>query len=152
MHKLAVLIGQLENKIPKIGLVSPQISQGSVGWHIEHALLVINSIISNLQQSNPSEYQWKFNFIRTLILTTQKIPRGRVQSPKSVQPKTDFNAETLKIHIAETKEKINALETLEQNHFFVHPFFGKLNLKPTIRFLAIHTKHHIHIINDIVRK
>ena len=152
MHQLEALIGQLENKIPKLEIVNQQISQGSVGWHIEHTLLVINSVIENLQKSNPGDYQWKFNFIRTLVLTMRKIPRGRAQSPKSVQPKTNFNTETLKTHVAVTMEKIKALESLQRNHFFEHPFFGKLNLKPTIKFLLIHTKHHIHIINDILEK
>jgi len=69
-----------------------------------------------------------------------------------VQPQPNFNAETLKIHIAATKEKIKTLESLQRNHYFIHPFFGKLNLKPAIIFLRIHTKHHIHIINDILKQ
>lgn len=152
MHKLEALIGQLENKLPKMELLNQQISQGTVGWHIEHTLLVIDTTIESLQKSDPAEYQWKFNFIRTLILTIRKIPRGRVQSPKSVRPGNNFNAETLKIHVAATKEKIKVLETLRRNHFFKHPFFGNLNVKPAIRFLVIHTNHHINIINDISGK
>jgi hypothetical protein len=48
------------------------------------------------------------------------------------------------------KEKIKELTGLHPNSFFVHPFFGKLNLKATIKMLEIHTKHHIYIINDII--
>ena len=152
MQKLEALIGQLENKIPKMESLNQQISKGSVGWHIEHTLLVIDTIIESLQTSNPGEYQWKFNFVRTLVLTIRKIPRGRVQSPKSVQPNTHFNCETLQNHVVSTQEKIKALDTLQRNHFFKHPFFGKLNLKPSIKFLILHTKHHINIINDILDK
>jgi hypothetical protein len=39
---------------------------------------------------------------------------------------------------------------VSKDHFFEHPYFGKLKLKETIRFLEIHTTHHLSIIEDIV--
>lgn len=145
------LLEHLQAVIPKQEIINQQISKASVGWHIEHSLLTINLIIENLQNSDPQKYRWKFNFIRTLIYTINKIPRGKAQSPKAVRPKTICSSEALQIHIDLTKEKMKVLQSLNRNNYFEHPFFGKLNLKPAIKFLGLHTKHHLHIISDILK-
>lgn len=150
MNNLSVLLNVLESKITKHELMDPAISNASVGWHIEHTLLTINLIVEALKRSDPGNYKWQFNFTRTLVLTIRKIPRGRAKSPKSVQPKINFTRETLQEHIGMAKRKLSELRPLKTNAYFEHPFFGKLNLKPAIKFLNIHTKHHIDIINDII--
>lgn len=35
--------------------------------------------------------------------------------------------------------------------FFKHPYFGNLNVKDAIKMLKLHTRHHIDIINDIIK-
>jgi hypothetical protein len=151
MDKLKILLHQLEASIPKQELINVKVSKASVGWHIEHILLTIDVVIENLQNSDPKNYQWKFSFLQTIIFATKKIPRGKVQSPTAVQPKTICNPENLKHHIDRTGEKINLLPSLQPNKYFEHPFFGKLNVKPSVKFLLIHTKHHLHIIRDILQ-
>lgn len=150
MKKLEELIKDLENKVPKQELINQMVSTSSVGWHIEHTLLTVNLIIEAVKNSNPKDYQWTFNFPRLYVFTMKKIPRGRAQSPASVKPTNNFNIETLENHIYFSKEKLKELDTLKPNNYFEHPFFGKLNLKPTKKFLEIHTNHHIDIINDII--
>jgi len=150
MKNLRVLINELENKIPKQEFINNAISKSSVGWHIEHAFLTINVIIDALHKSDTIHYKWKFNFTRSLVFTINQIPRGRVQSPKSVQPNENFTPDTLKKHFQVTKGKLEELQELHPNKYFEHPFFGKLNVKPTIKFLEIHTRHHIKIIRDII--
>ncbi len=151
MQSLDLLIRELEDKIPAQEHKNGIVSKASVGWHIEHTLLTMNVILEALKTSDPQAYQWKFNFIRTLIMTVEKIPRGRAQSPKVVQPANDFNATTLQHHAGVIKEKIKVLDELQANHHFKHPYFGYLNLKPAIKFLQIHTHHHLSIINDILK-
>ena len=127
------------------------VSAAAIGWHIEHSLLTVNAIIDQLKKSNPADYIWKFNFTRTLVFTINKIPRGRAKAPKVVQPKNSITMGTLKLHINNTKENITALQTLQTNNHFEHPFFGKLNLKPAIKFLSLHTNHHLKIMKDIAK-
>ncbi len=151
MNRLEKLINELESKISKMELVNQATSKASVGWHIEHTLLTFNLITNTLKKSNPNNYKWKFNFTRFFVFTINKIPRRRAQSPTSVLPANDFNIETLKTHIGIAKEKLKELNFLKPDNYFEHPFFGKLNLKPSIKFLELHTTHHIKIINDIIK-
>ena len=150
MKNLKNLIAELENKIPKQESINETISKSSVGWHIEHTLLTINRVIDQLKKSDPNDYKWKFSSIRILVFAISKIPRGKAQSPNSVTPRNNFTADTLQKHSETTMEKLQELQTLKSNNYFEHPYFGKLNLKPAIKFLKIHTKHHIDIINDII--
>ena len=151
MSNLDKLIDQLEQNIPYSGTLNKEISQSDVAWHIEHSLLTLNGIAEALIKSDPREYKWSFNFIRMVVLTTKKIPRGRAKAPKIVQPKSELTAAGLQKHISETRNKIKALDGLSKDKYFEHPFFGNLKLGQALSVLEIHTKHHLGIIEDIKR-
>ncbi|MBW4360936.1 DUF1569 domain-containing protein [Flavobacterium taihuense] len=150
MEELKKLLIALESKIPNQEILSPLVSKSSVGWHIEHALLTMNLVIESIQKSKPEHYKRTFNFNRFLVFTLNKIPRGRVRAPKAVQPNQDFNSDSLKNHLEKGKKNLNKLSTLNANNYFEHPFMGHLKLKSTIKFIKIHTNHHIKIIDDII--
>lgn len=150
MQELSKLIKSLEEKIPMMDAANTQISSAKVGWHVQHSLLVINSIINGLKQSDPTMYQWKFNLNKTLIFTLGKIPRGKGKAPKAVQPKEEITKDTLLESVEKANISIAELNNVQKNQYFLHPYFGHLNVKPTIKFLKIHTKHHLKIINDIL--
>lgn len=147
--RILELINQLESRQSNLDLINQRISTSTVGWQIEHSLLTINKIIEALKKSDPKAYKWKFSFPRLVLFIMNKIPRGRAASPKIVQPKSIINQETLYNHFIQTKENIKLLDTLNKSSFFYHPYFGNLNLKQTLNFLEIHTKHHLQIIDDI---
>lgn len=149
-NSLAILIDELEVHLSNYEATNLQVSQSTVGWQIEHSLLTINGIVGAIQKSNPKDYNWKFSFFKILILATKKIPRGKAKAPKIVAPKADINKDELQLHLNKTRETIKALELVSRDHFFEHPYFGKLKLKETIRFLEIHTQHHLDIIRDII--
>jgi hypothetical protein len=152
MEKLNQLINQLENSIPLSSKVNPAISAGNVGWHIDHSILVINQILGALEASDPNDYEWNFNFKRAVVFFMNKIPRGKAKAPKSVLPADSFQEEIVRAHMIIAKQKIEQLNHLASNAFFVHPFFGKLNVKGTRKMLLLHTQHHLSIINDIIHK
>ena len=149
MTKLNSLLDQLESHIANFEKTNPAVSASTIGWQIDHSLLVINSVIEQIKNSNPENYKWKFNKYRILFGITNKIPRGKVRVPKSVKPidVTTLKDLTAKIELA--KKNIADIETLPVNSYFTHPFFGDLNIKPAIWFLKLHTKHHLKIIEDI---
>lgn len=85
-----------------------------------------------------------------MVFMMNKIPRGKVRAPKAVQPKEDFTLDTLKEHIEKSKYNLEKLSTLNANHYFEHPFMGHLKLKSTIRFIKLHTQHHVNIMKEII--
>ena len=148
---LSVLLSALKEKLPMIDRKNEVISKAAVGWHIQHSLMVINTIIYSLEKSGEKGYKWKFNFLRTFIMTLGRFPRGKVQSPKSVRPKEAYSLEQLQADFKTTEVNLKKLEGFAKNSFFTHPIFGDLNVKPSIRFLKLHTLHHLKIIRDIIR-
>ena len=152
MQNLQNLISQLESKITAFETTNLTVSGGSVGWHIEHSLKTIDQIVTACKNSNPSDYQWHFNFKRFLILTVaKKIPRGKAKAPKIVRPEGEINGDTLAVSVTKVRENLIGWKALDKNANFPHPFFGILNKKETEKFLVLHTKHHKMIIDDILK-
>lgn len=151
MASLPALLHELENKIPYSEKVNTKVSQAPAGWHIQHSLLVALQIIQAVERSNPAEYQYKFNLPKFLVYTLNKIPRGKAKAPERVMPKEPFNADELKKDFQLLKSRLHVLETLQPHHFFIHPIFGHLHVKATVKMLKLHTRHHIDIINDIIK-
>ena len=151
MKKLLHLIQALESHIPKKDTIAPVVSAGTVGWHIEHSLLVIIQIIEGVKRSDPAKYKWVFNFKRLVILGSNKIPRGKAKAPDSVSPKEEANELALFESITKARNSINELLACPKNSYFIHPYFGQLNKAATIRFFEVHTKHHLKIIQAILQ-
>ena len=149
MNKLYLQLEELSSNIPQEDILIIDVSTSNVGWHIEHSLLTINKIIEAIENSNPKNYKWRLKLARILIFTLNKIPRGRGKSPEIVVPKI-FNDETLKEHIKITKLRIQNLKNIDSEKYFNHPYFGNLKLKDAVKFLEIHTNHHLEIIKDII--
>lgn len=137
--------------IPQLDRKNPAVSAATVGWQISHSLKVINAILSTLKTSNAHEYEKKFNFKRLLVLTTGRIPRGKVRAPSIVEPDAELNQEKIKRQLSEVKQQMHGLEDLPKKAFSRHPFFHHLNRNQTFKFLVIHTEHHLKIARDILR-
>jgi hypothetical protein len=151
MKKLETQVQKLTEYLQVFDKINLSVSAASVAWHIEHSLLVIKQITATVAQSDPALYQRKFNFTRSWVFLSNYIPRGKAKAPKVVIPGNDLDLKTLEESVAHTYQAINYLKDCQANQYFMHPFFGALNQQQTIRFLAIHTKHHLKIIQDIVK-
>lgn len=152
MQELHKLLAQLESDIACFDKVNLAVSSGSVGWHMAHSLKTIDQIFSACKHSNPTEYQWRFNFKRLLIMSImKKFPRGKAKAPKIVRPEGDISPETLSLDFVKVRKNLNDWDKLDKNAHFPHPFFGMLNKKKTETFLVLHTKHHVMIVKDILK-
>lgn len=152
MEKLQQYLNRFESNFSSYETINSSVSKASVGWHIDHSLKVINVVCESLKNSNPVEYLWKFNKIRFIIYTIGFIPRGKGKAPKYVQSYETIIVEDLKSQLSEAKKNILEIKNFDRKSNFKHPLFGVLNLKQTLYFLDIHTKHHLKIIEDILRK
>lgn len=149
MKQLQSILDQLESHIPDFEKTNSVVSQSTIGWQIDHSLLVINNVVDRLKDSNPASYKWRFKWIRIYIQITNKIPRGKVRVPKSVNPIDIATIEEIQTKLELARKNIADISTLPANSYFTHPFFGDLKLKSAIWFLKLHTKHHLKIIKDI---
>jgi len=151
MKNLNAIVPELAMYIPNCDQSNKVISEVTVGWHIEHCLLVIKKITATVAQSDPLLFKSKFNLARFIYFLTKNFPRGKAKAPKAVIPTDVITLETLKESLENTYQAIAYLKECETNQYFMHPFFGQLNKKQTIKFLAIHTEHHLKIIRDILK-
>jgi len=151
MKNLDAIVPELATYIPNYNQSNKSISEVTVGWHIEHCLLVIKQITSTVAQSEPKLYKSKFNMSRFFVFLSKTIPRGKAKAPKVVIPNEEITLDSLEASLANTYQAITYLKDCEEKQYFMHPFFGQLNKKQTIKFLAIHTEHHLKIIRDILK-
>lgn len=149
--KLESIVNELTTYLPEHENINLSISNSTIGWQIEHILLTINQVIKNCEESTESNYQPKFSIWKLIIFTTKKIPRGKVKAPKIVRPEL-FDKNSLENHIKQTIETLKIINNLKQNQYFNHPFFGHLNKIKMVKFLEIHSYHHLKIIREIIHK
>lgn len=142
----------LEKAIPLYEQHQIKVSAKNVAWHLDHSLKVINSVCEALKTSNPKDYSSTFSFIKFYIFLRGSIPRGKARAPKSVVSNDEILKSDIESQLEMAKINLQEIKNLPKNSNFQHPFFGKLSLKKSQRFLAIHTNHHLAIVNDILKK
>lgn len=143
------IISALESCLDKIDLKKEEVSHSSVGWQINHILIVSNSICKVLIKSKPENYTSAFNWQKTYVLLTGYIPRGKVRAPKAVVSE-EYSLESIKEAISNAKSLIKRIQSLDKNAYFEHPFLGNFNLKDSKRFIEVHSVHHLKIIRNII--
>jgi len=128
-----------------------EVSSNGIDWHIDHTLKAILVVSKILKKSDPSKYQRKYNLLRSVIFISGKIPRGKGKAPRSVLPPENILKKDLHHQFDEAVKALNEIENMPANSNFKHPYFGQLDLRLSMRFLDIHTNHHLKIMNDILR-
>lgn len=127
------------------------VSKATVGWHLDHSLKVINGVIGMLESSNPKDYNRSFNFVRFIVFLKGSFPRGRAKSPKRVLPPEIIIKEAIEKQLLAAEQNLKIIPALHENQHFSHPIFKQLNKKKTLKFLKLHTQHHLKIIEDILK-
>ena len=151
MKKLNEQLLEIESYIPHYREESAIISAANIGWHISHALITFNNICIATLASQPLNYQPKRSFYKTVIMFTGKIPRGKARAPKTVVPLYPIDEMSLREQISEAKTLSQKLAATTKDKHFSHPMFGHLNKVATIKFIGIHTAHHLAIVRDILK-
>ena len=151
MKSLIQLLETLESNITNQEKINTHISSSSVGWHIAHTTKVLARVTTAVKDADPLQFKPKFNLVKTIVFATNIIPRGKGKAPEASKPEGEITKESLGAGIEKAKEKVKELYTLDPNKYFKHPYFGDVKLKGCIKFLTIHTNHHLKIINDILK-
>ncbi|WP_296316340.1 DUF1569 domain-containing protein [Winogradskyella sp. UBA3174] len=144
-------LNQIEDYIQHSEATNITISKVNVAWHLDHSLKVFNAVVSNMQKSDPSTYENNFSFIGRIIFALKYIPRGKAKAPKHVMPSEIILVEDIKTQLAEARQHIKTIPTLDKNAYFKHPMFGNVNTSRVVRFLDAHTTHHLKIVRSILK-
>ncbi|WP_067144865.1 DinB family protein [Pseudotamlana agarivorans] len=152
LQKLQSLLLEIKSNITNKNIEDTNISKATVGWHLDHSLKVFNVVCEVLAGSNPNEYKSKFNTTRWLIFTLGSFPRGKVKAPKKVVSENiSISDKDLHEQLEHAKTALSIIKTLDPHAYFKHHIFGNLSKKQTMRFLEIHTNHHLKIVQEILR-
>ena len=151
MRDLNQPLSDLRSFVAQAEKENSEVSSVNVGWHIEHSLLVIVRMIDALGRSDPKEYRWNFNLLRTILFMRNRFPRGKGKAPEEVKPK-QFEPVDYDTLFRKAENAMERLRAAQPDQYFKHAMFGNLNRENTSTLLDIHTRHHLMIIKDIVRK
>jgi hypothetical protein len=148
---LIPLVTELESYLTVKDKRNDSVSTSDVAWQIDHSLKVINLVSESFINSNPKEYKGRFNKWRLLLFTLGYIPRGKAKAPKIVRPPEIISTEDLSLQTQLAYQNIEKIKLADKHAHFKHFIFGVLHKKRTIRFLQLHTTHHLKIIRDILK-
>jgi hypothetical protein len=144
-------LNQIEDFIPHREAIHTNVSKVNVAWHLDHSLKVVNSVVANMQKSDPAAYKDDFSIMGRVIFALKYIPRGKAKAPKHVMPSETILIDDVKTQLAEARRHITILPSLDKNSYFKHPLFGNVNTSRAIRFLDAHTTHHLKIVKSILK-
>ncbi len=151
MKRLNKYLKEIERQIPNAHEKDEKVSAQSVGWQLDHTLRVIIGISKELAKEKEADYKSKRNVAKSYIFLTKTIPRGKGRAPERVVSKdNDFTTEKLSSLLDLARESLAQLKAVPKDNFFTHPLFGDLKKKKAIKFIGIHTKHHLKIVRDIL--
>lgn len=149
---LKVKLNEVASYIAMRDTINLEVSGASVAWHMDHIYLMVNQLHKALEYSNESNYKAESNKTRDYVFTSNALPRGKVTAPESVRPAKNLTINMLRMHYNEALTKVEKLPMLAEKKHFNHPILGAINRDETIKFLVIHTEHHLKIIRDILKK
>jgi len=147
---LKVLLEEAASYVEKREVINTSISKADIGWHIDHLLKAIIGVEKSVKESDPKDYKSSFNFTRAFVFLFNKIPRGKAKTSKKLAAKEEVTERALAFQLKLAQRSLNNLQNHSEDAFLRHAIFGDLKKKKTIKFLEIHTEHHLKIIRDIL--
>lgn len=135
-----------------LALRAPEVSAWSVAEQVDHLVKVEQSIFSHLLTRTPAvgkSISWAGRF----VLLTGWIPRGVASSPKRLRG-TAAGPEELGTALEACRETFRRLAAepdplLDSVPSLPHKIFGAFTAVEALRFVPIHTRHHLKIVADI---
>jgi hypothetical protein len=123
----------------------------SISEHVDHCVRVMRFALERIHEPKPTSRSK--TLVGHVILAIGWIPRGRAKAPELVRG-TRRSSEEISSEITELRRLAADLPSHALNNRKIrvmkHPYFGGLTASETLRFLAIHNRHHLKIIRDIV--
>ena len=136
--------------------VTPAVSGWSIAQHLHHITLANRSVpklIARMKSGALGEADKEQRPDMIELIERGILPSG-FQAPARVVPPFDLDYAMLETDFNKMREAIEQLDPLLEELediplTFPHLYFGPLNAVQWLRFMCIHTQHHLDIINEI---
>lgn len=138
--------------------VVSDVSDWSIARQLAHVLMandmVTGALKALLHDKLPSASDARINRIGKAVLTRGAIPRGKAQTPPQFEPAERPERDRLLKMLNNCSSRYEYLgQHLDQiqktTTGFDHPVMGTLSAPVWIRFLHVHSLHHLKIMRDI---
>ena len=144
-------IDRAESFLPFATHLVPAVSDWTVGQQIEHAAKATSAFaVTLLRNKGPVEakadHPWKM-----ALLENGSFPRGMVDAPDITLPAPQTSSTALQNLLRKTRIRVGNLAELPPDATADHHYLGTMQRDEAIRFMAIHLRHHISIMGDIVK-
>ena len=150
MPKYSEGLQELRRSLDHADRTAPEVSGWSVGMHIHHCELVMIGICRSMARSTLPPPRTGFNLLRSIVLLTGRIPRGRAQSPEEAVPTPDVPGTDLEKALDLAERMMDKTRKRKPDVWYRHFAFGVLRRDAALRVLEIHNRHHLRIIRDIL--
>jgi len=149
LRQVAALIDEGDERL---GRRAPRVSGWSVGEQVDHLTKVLERALA-LMLTSSTPLPKGINLTGRLLLACGRIPRGIGKSPQSVRG-AERSAAELRESLARIRPLVERLRAtparlVDRTAIFPHPYFGGLDAAQALRFLSVHTDHHLRIVADI---
>ena len=139
---------------PVLSLRAANVSGWSVAEQVDHLLKTDHSITSHLLTRTPAPGPTN-SLVGRIVLATGFIPRGTAEAPKRLRGLPAGQAE-LSASLDRCRESFRRLAAepeplLAPGPVLPHKMFGALTALEALRFVPIHSRHHLKIVADIRR-
>lgn len=138
-----------------LAMRAESVSAWSVARQVEHMLLTCRVIFKQIDRilAGDGETSTKPSLPGKLLLTVGKIPRGLGKAPKFIHP-TDRSPDEIRALVTDCRERLDGFTTETESiaasrAIAKHPFFGAFTPTMWLRFVDVHNRHHLAIIDDI---
>lgn len=138
----------------------PAVSGWSVAQHAHHAAHVNTKMMAAARELAEGDTalaaQGRSNAVAWLVLTLQRMPRGKGRSPRAFVPPEGLDASQLGPVLNQSRRALERVEphlpTLRRSaQRLPHPVMGALTPQQWFRVARLHAEHHHRIMRDITR-
>lgn len=131
-----------------------RISAWSIGEHLDHVMKVDRSILARIDSPIDTPHP-PLSTLGRITLWTGWIPRGKGRAPDFTRPEA-VPPEGLRSQIVEVRRLLHGVldapeKLADPRRIASHPHFGGLTAAQWLRFVAVHHRHHVKIIRDVLR-
>ena len=142
----------LESSLDLPDRTSPAVSRWSIRQQQEHAATAARMMADAIRDLNGGggEPGGRPKLIAHLMFLTGWIPRGKGKAPETVLPGDAPDVDRIRESIADARAILREAGPPGAGNRIDHPILGRFTARQWHRFGAIHTLHHLKIVEDIL--